>query len=244
MEYSKILILKGLAGLIFLFTACSPGPVQEQTTTGANVSDSSIAAEAVENLSTTPPIDTPDYDTTQWTEVIRVMPEAVLDIRYATTNNFVEEVMYDCGRCFVRPAVAEALLDIQAELQAQGLGLKFFDCYRPRPIQQKLWDKVPDPRYVADPKKGSMHNRGAAVDLTIVDSSGAELEMGTDFDFFGPRAYHNYTELPDSVLANRRLLKGLMEKHNFRPTSTEWWHYSYRPQSYPISDMLWACPTE
>jgi len=240
MEYSKILILHGLVGICFLIVSCSPGPVQKQTTTGANVADSTIVADAVPP----PPAPAPDYDTTQWTEVIQVMPGAVLDLRYATTNNFVEEAMYDCGRCFVRPAVAKALVSIQAELQEQGLGLKFFDCYRPRPIQQKLWDKVPDPRYVADPKKGSMHNRGAAVDLTIVNAEGEELDMGTDFDFFGPRAYHNYTQLPDSVLANRRLLKQVMEKHDFRPTSTEWWHYSYRPKSYAIADMLWPCTTE
>lgn len=243
MEYSKILILNALVSLLVLSTACSPGPVQKQTTTGANVSDSVIAEKAIDQDMTTA-ADTPDYDTTAWTEITRVMPDAVLDMRYATTNNFVEEAMYECGRCFVRPEVAEALLTVQTELKEQGLGLKFFDCYRPRPIQQKLWDKVPDPRYVADPKKGSMHNRGAAVDLTIVDRSGEELNMGTDFDFFGARAYHNYTQLPDSVLANRRLLKRVMEEHNFRPTSTEWWHYSYRPGSYPISDMMWSCAHE
>jgi len=235
MKNTKIVLWLAVAG----WFGCSPGPTQKQITTGANVADSTILQQVPED--TVPP---PDYDTTQWTEVSRLLPDAVLDLRYATDNNFVDTVMYDCGRCFLRPEVALAIRDIQSELASQGLGLKFFDCYRPRPIQYKLWEKVPDPRYVADPNKGSMHNRGAAVDLTIVDAEGKELEMGTDFDFFGPRAYHNYTELPDTVLANRRLLKSTMEKHQFRPTSTEWWHYSYIPKSYPIGDMLWACPTE
>jgi D-alanyl-D-alanine dipeptidase len=233
MKNTKTILWLVVAGWL----GCSPGPTQKQITTGANVADTTILQQATADT-----IVPPDYDTSQWTEVSRLLPDAVLDLRYATDNNFVDTVMYDCGRCFLRPEVALAIRDIQNELAEQGLGLKFFDCYRPRPIQYKLWEKVPDPRYVADPRKGSMHNRGAAVDLTIVDSDGKELDMGTDFDFFGPRAYHNYTELSDTILSNRQLLKNTMEKHQFRPTSTEWWHYSYIPKSYPISDMLWKCP--
>lgn len=235
MKNTKTILWLVVAG----WFGCSPGPTQKQITTGANVADTTILQQVARDT-----IVPPDYDTTQWTEVSRLLPGAVLDLRYATNNNFVDTVMYDCGRCFLRPEVALAIRDIQGELAQRGLRLKFFDCYRPRPIQYKLWEKVPDPRYVADPRKGSMHNRGSAVDLTIIDADGKELDMGTDFDFFGPRAYHNYTELSDTILANRQLLKSTMEKHQFRPTSTEWWHYSYIPKSYPIADMLWACPTK
>lgn len=183
-----------------------------------------------------------DYDSSVWTDLHIVDKKIKMDLRYASRFNFVEEQMYDCGRCFLRKEVAKAIGEIQDKLQEEGLGLKMFDCYRPRPIQWKLWEKVPDPRYVADPRKGSMHNRGSAVDLTLVDEAGNELDMGTAFDYFGPRAYHSSTDHPEAVLENRRKLKGIMEAHGFRPTSTEWWHYSYRLKSYGLSDWIWECP--
>jgi D-alanyl-D-alanine dipeptidase len=127
-----------------------------------------------------PPLEL-DYDTAAWTEITRLDPSILLDLRYATANNFVKEKMYECPRCFLRPDVARAIAKAHKALQKKGYGLKMYDCYRPRPIQWKLWNKVPDTRYVADPRKGSMHNRGMAVDLTIVDKNGQELDMGTDF---------------------------------------------------------------
>jgi D-alanyl-D-alanine dipeptidase len=190
------------------------------------------------------PIKSIDYDTTQWLELITLDSTIVLDLKYATEDNFVKTKMYDCPRCFLRPAAAKALLKAHQSLKAKGYRLKMFDCYRPRPIQWKLWEKVPDPRYVADPKKGSMHNRGTAVDLTIVDANGKELDMGTPFDYFGQAAYHAYTDLPKQVLNNRKLLKETMEKFQFGAIKTEWWHYSYRVKSFALSDMLWNCPTQ
>lgn len=181
-------------------------------------------------------------DTTQWLEPGKLEPGIVLDIRYATTNNFVGEKLYPCQRCFLKPAVAKAIAGVHRELKKQGLGLKMFDCYRPHSVQWALWKKVPDPRYVADPRKGSMHNRGSAVDLTIVDSQGKELEMGTPYDYFGVEAYINYTNLPQKVLANRKLLRDVMVANGFRTTSTEWWHFSYTKAAYPIADMRWDCP--
>ncbi|MEO1257473.1 MAG: M15 family metallopeptidase [Bacteroidota bacterium] len=183
----------------------------------------------------------PDFDTTIWEEVVRLDPSILLDLRYATENNFVDEKMYDCGRCFLRPDVARAVVEAHRFLQTKGYGFKMYDCYRPRPIQWKLWNKVPDPRYVADPRKGSMHNRGAAVDLTIVDSLGNELDMGTDFDYFGEEAYHSYNDHSDEIANNRALLLETMKKYNFRSTRTEWWHYSYKPKKYGLADWLWAC---
>ncbi len=187
------------------------------------------------------PTEAIDYDTTQWTEITRLDPTILLDLRYATDNNFVKEKMYECPRCFFRPAVAKALLKAHKTLQKKGYGLKMYDCYRPRPIQWKLWNKVPDPRYVADPRKGSMHNRGMAADLTIVDSKGKELDMGTDFDFFGKEAYHAYTAHPQQVLDNRKLLLNTMAAVGMKFTTTEWWHYSYKPKTFPIADWVWKC---
>jgi len=182
-----------------------------------------------------------DYDSSKWTDVHFLDKSILLDIRYATDNNFVEEQLYDCGRCFLRPAVAKAMLAAHRELQEQGLGLKMYDCYRPCPIQQKLWDKVPNASYVTPPSRGSMHNRGLAIDVTIVDQTGKELEMGTTYDFFGKRAHHTFTDLPETVLANRKMLKELMFKHGFSHIRTEWWHYSYTLGKYELSDMLWKC---
>lgn len=241
-----------LLGLVACATPDTPEESEEQTDTLRQ--DSSAAVEYRGEI----PFDTlredtsgapdkgyisrpPDYDTTQWAELRRLEPAILLDLRYATDSNFVGEQLYECGRCFLRPEVAKAVAAAHRELRRQGLGLKMFDCYRPRPVQWKLWEKVPNPGYVADPRKGSVHNRGGAVDLTIVDRKGQPLDMGTSYDYFGREAYHTYTGLPDSVLDNRRLLKKLMESYGFRSIRTEWWHYSYTRKNYPLSDMMWDC---
>ncbi len=166
----------------------------------------------------------------------------VYDIRYATSNNFVHKKMYPCPKCYLRPVVAQAMYKIQQELMQRGFRLKFFDCYRPGKIQWQLWRIKPDPHYVADPRKGSMHNRGVAVDVTIVDQNGKELDMGTPFDYFGKKAYHSYQKLPDTVLKNRLFLKNLMHKYHMEPITSEWWHYSYREKDFPIENWVWTCP--
>ena len=182
-----------------------------------------------------------EYNLTEWTELNTLDSTIILDLRYATENNFVKEQMYDCGRCFLRPRVARRVYRAHQILKKRGLGLKMFDCYRPRPIQQKLWDKVPNANYVTPPSKGSMHNKGAAVDLTIVNEDGDELYMGTEFDYFGKEGHHTYQDLPKEVLANRRLLKNTMEEVGLAAIRTEWWHYSFKGQAYDISDWVWKC---
>jgi D-alanyl-D-alanine dipeptidase len=182
-----------------------------------------------------------DYNTTKWTDLHYLDSTIIIDMRYATTDNFVKEKMYDCSRCFLRPKVAQKILEAHLMLQEGGLGLKMLDCFRPRPIQQKLWDKFKNPLYVTDPAKGSMHNRGAAVDLTIVDAEGEQLDMGTAFDFFGKEAHHAYINLSEEVLANRKLLRETMQAVELHPITTEWWHYSFRGEQYELSDMLWIC---
>lgn len=163
------------------------------------------------------------------------------DIRYATANNFTKAVIYDCPACLLRPEVAEALVQANQSLRNQGLYLKVFDCYRPGPYQQRLWDKVPNPDYVTPPAKGSMHSRGAAVDLTVADSTGRELNMGTEFDFFGAEAHTDNLNLPAEVLKNRQILRDAMEAAGFRGIRTEWWHFSYQKKQYPLSDYVWPC---
>lgn len=226
-------------GLLLLAAGAGCGTRQPEQPAAARLPVSTVG---IDSQREEPALATIDYDSSQWLEMRTLDSTILLDLRYATTDNFVNEAMYDCGRCFFRPVVARALLAAHQELRQRGLGLKFFDCYRPGPIQWKLWNKVPDPRYVADPKVGSVHGRGGAADLTIVDSLGRELDMGVPFDYFGAEGYHDYRELPAEVLANRQLLRETMARHQMMHIRTEWWHYSYRRQQFELSDWLWACP--
>lgn len=226
-------------GLLLLFLCISFGKIIHTERIPGLTFDSTIVYSSTGTIDLNVPL--PDYDTLLWTEMNSLDTTVLLDMKYAAGDNFVETQLYPCPRCFFRPEVALALKKINATLHKKGLGLKFFDCYRPLSIQKILWQKIPDPRYVADPKRGSMHNRGQAADLTIVDNGGRELDMGTPFDFFGKEAYHNYLNLPKNVLENRRLLRHLMEINGFKATSTEWWHYSYATKYFPIANMHWGC---
>lgn len=190
---------------------------------------------------TLPSTRTMDYDKKQWTELTSA-DGFVIDVRYATKNNFTGVVIYPCGRMFLKPVVADALKKANAALRKDGYKLMLFDGYRPRPAQQKLWDKVPDPNYVAPPSKGSMHNRGVAIDLTLADLKGKEMDMGTAYDFFGPEAHTDYSNLSAEILHRRKLLKETMERHGFQSIRTEWWHYSFKGVSFPLDDWQWPCP--
>lgn len=182
-----------------------------------------------------------DSQNKQFVNIKTLDSSIVIDIKYATTDNFVGEKMYDCGECWLRAEVAKSIVAIHKDLKKKGLGLKMYDCYRPRPVQYKLWKKVPDARFVTPPDKGSVHNKGGAVDLTIVDKMGQELDMGTKYDYFGPEAYQTYKKLSTTVLKNRTLLKETMNKFGFRDIRTEWWHYSYKKRDFPLSDWVWDC---
>jgi zinc D-Ala-D-Ala dipeptidase len=162
----------------------------------------------------------------------------VLDIRYATTNNFTKQRLYQDARCFLQPATARKLAAVEEELRPLGLRLKLFDCYRPLSVQRKMWAIVPDERYVANPAQGSRHNRGAAVDLTLVRENGAELPMPTGYDDFSERAHRSYTRLPEEALGNRALLERVMTEHGFVGLPTEWWHFDDVDwQQYPVLDV-------
>ena len=166
----------------------------------------------------------------------------VFDMKYATPDNFLKQAVYDCGECYLRKSTAKALVKANEELKSLGYRIKLFDCYRPLSVQKKMWKILPGTHYVANPAKGSKHNRGAAVDLTLVDAQGKELDMGTPFDFFGKKAHHTCTTLPKKVLENRKLLKGVLNKYNFKSIFSEWWHYEYRPEMQSkVEDFQWQC---
>ena len=181
-----------------------------------------------------------DYDTTQWTE-LTAKDGYIIDIKYATRDNFVKEAVYPCARLFLKPDVAKALNRVSIKLKSKGYQLILFDGYRPRPVQYKLWAKVPNPDYVANPSEGSMHNRGVAIDLTLADLNGKEIDMGTPYDFFGPEAHQDCTKLSSSILSRRQLLTTTMKSEGFQPIRTEWWHFSYTKSSYPLEDWQWPC---
>jgi zinc D-Ala-D-Ala dipeptidase len=152
-----------------------------------------------------------------------------LDIRYATADNFMKKPLYPVAKAFLRSPAAQALHDAEAELAARGLGLKIFDAYRPYRVTVAMWEPIKNPDFVADPAKGSRHNRGAAVDLTLIDlKTGSELAMPTPYDDFTPRAAHAFEDLSEEVKANRALLRDVMSRHGFEPLPSEWWHYDFR----------------
>jgi D-alanyl-D-alanine dipeptidase len=178
------------------------------------------------------------------------IPDIVLDLKYNTVDNFLSQKLYTTDECYVAHNMVERLIIIQDSLRnirshdgisyPQGLGLKIWDGYRPRAVQYLMWEILPDPTYVANPSSGSSHNRGAAVDVTLVDlSTGAELEMPTYFDDFSEMAWHTYMNLPPNVLANRTLLKNMMTQiGGLSLYNQEWWHYSYSSAtSFPLLDF-------
>lgn len=169
-------------------------------------------------------------------------PDFVYELKYATPDNFLKQAVYDCGECYLRKSTAEALVKANEAFKQLGYRIKLFDCYRPLSVQKKMWKILPGTHYVANPAKGSKHNRGAAVDLTLVDAQGKELNMGTPFDFFGKEAHHTYTEHPKEVLENRKLLKETLDKFNFKSIYSEWWHYEYRPEMQSkVENFEWQC---
>jgi D-alanyl-D-alanine dipeptidase len=150
------------------------------------------------------------------------------DIRYATPNNFMKETLYPIAKAYLRAPAANALVEVNRELEARGLAIKVFDGYRPYRVTVKMWEPIKNPDFVADPAKGSRHNRGAAVDLTLIDrGTGAELPMPTPYDDFTSRARHDFNDLPADAIANRALLREVMVKHGFEPLPSEWWHYDF-----------------
>jgi zinc D-Ala-D-Ala dipeptidase len=152
-----------------------------------------------------------------------------MDIRYATASNFLKTPLYPVAKAFLRAPAARALVEVQRELKLRGVGIKVFDAYRPYRVTEAMWEPIRNPDYVADPAKGSRHNRGAAVDLTLINlQTGEELAMPTGYDDFTPRAAHAFTDLPAEALENRALLRDVMSRHGFEPLPSEWWHYDFR----------------
>jgi D-alanyl-D-alanine dipeptidase len=165
------------------------------------------------------------------------VPGLVVDMRYASENNFLKRKVYPISKCLLRRPVAERLARVQNRLRQQGLGLKVFDCYRPISIQRAMWQIKPVKGYVADPSTGSNHNRGAAVDVGLVDAEGRPVSMPTDFDAF-VHAAHQGAAVPGPLAKNRDTLKAAMEAEGFRSIRMEWWHFDAPdPGAFPVLDL-------
>jgi D-alanyl-D-alanine dipeptidase len=172
------------------------------------------------------------------------VPGLVVELRYATNDNFLGRAAYPEGaRCLLLPPVAARLAKAAQELAADGLRLKAWDCYRPVRVQWSMWRLVPRRGYVADPHTGSNHNRAAAVDVTLVDADGAELDMPTPFDTFGPAAHHGSNAGTEEARDHRERLRRAMVNAGFRPNRMEWWHYDApESRSAPVLDLPLDAP--
>ena len=156
---------------------------------------------------------------------------------YARADNFTGHIIYPHTQCFLHPQAEAGLRKVVVAAKAFGFGLKIFDAYRPQAAQEALWACVHDPRYVADPAKGSNHTRGVAIDLTLLDGTGAELDMGTPVDTMTPASHHFYAALPAGVLINRMYLLTIMLESGFVHHPNEWWHYQlHDAKSFPLLD--------
>jgi zinc D-Ala-D-Ala dipeptidase len=160
------------------------------------------------------------------------------DIRYATTHNFTHQKHYTSARAFLCFEAAQALNKAQEEFEKLGFSLLIWDAYRPLSVQKKLWAVVPDERYVMPPHKGSLHNRGCAVDCTLIKNNGDPVLMPTDFDDFSEKAHRTYMNLPQEALAHRKLLEDIMTKHGFTGIEWEWWHFDFNGwENFPLLDI-------
>lgn len=161
----------------------------------------------------------------------------LFEMRYATDDNFLGRAVYDTPRCLLAPDAARRLLQAERALRVEGYRLVVWDCYRPRSVQYAMWEILPDPDYVADPAKGSRHNRGAAVDVGLRALDGSPIPLPTEHDDFTPRAHRNAMGLPAAAIANRERLERAMVAAGWIPLPTEWWHFDAPGwEAYPLRD--------
>jgi len=210
------LLKVGLAGIVFLSAVLAQGPPAEPG-----------------------PFRQPDL-----VELVKLDPTIRLDIRYATKNNFLGKAVYKKSRAFLQRPAAEALVRINQRLRTQGYGLVVFDGYRPWSVTKLFWDVTPPDKkiFVADPSKGSRHNRGCAVDLSLVDlKTGMEVKMPSEYDEMTERAHINYECAAPEAKRLRELLRAAMAAEGFAVYEPEWWHYDYKDwKEYPILNLKFS----
>lgn len=171
-------------------------------------------------------------------EVIKIDNSFNIDIRYASENNFMGKAIYPVGKLVLRIETAYKLISANEEFKKLGFLLKVYDGYRPLSVQKIMWDTLPDENFVAPMSRGSIHNRGGAVDVTLVDNNGIEVEMPSEFDDFSEKAWINYKEGTVNAIRNRELLAKVMVNNGFNRIESEWWHFSDTDyHKYPLQDI-------
>lgn len=194
-------------------------PAQEETDTGA------VTVEVI-----------PSDDT--FVRVADYIPGIVIDLKYATEDNFTGSVIYDFSDAYLRYGTVKKLAEVQEELRNMDMGLKIWDAFRPVSAQFQLWEVYPVSTYVANPNTGfSSHSRGNTVDITLVDSNGDEIQMPTGFDDFSLMANRDYSDCDEVSASHAMLLENLMRDHDFKPYSGEWWHFADNT-SYAVEDIF------
>ena len=235
MESSLSKLQVKLSGLILLlvvslfFTGCGSNADKEKNPYGLDIINTTEAylnsvAEDSSNL---------------MVDLEKLIPGIKLDIRYADTNNFTHTKIYTSPRAFLRKAAADSLLKIQQILAKEGIGVKVYDAYRPYSATLYFYEVYHDTTFVAAPWKGSIHNRGCAVDLALINlATGEDLAMPTPFDDFTEKASLNYNDLDSAVLANRSKLLDIMTSHGFTSYEFEWWHFNLKGRDkYKLLDI-------
>ena len=191
-----------------------------------------------------PPREAWPFRSAELVEIVTLDPSIRLDIRYATAQNLAGRAVYDEARAFLQRPAAEAAVRAHRALRAHGYGLLVFDGYRPWRVTKLFWEVTPPEKreFVANPAKGSKHNRGCAVDLSLYDlGTGREVEMPSAYDEMTPRAYPDYAGGPAEARQRRDLLRRVIEAEGFTVEPNEWWHFNYKDwRDYPILDVPFA----
>lgn len=247
-------ILWSLA-LVLCLAGCASGKSPEETVTPAPEEPSVTQTQPTQTQPTQPETQptqpqTQPPDPTEPTESLAqpepmdedfvkvgdYLPNMVIELRYATENNFTGQQIYDFSEAWLRYGTVKKLIPVQRKLESMGLSLKLWDGFRPRSAQFKLWYVCPDPNYVSDPRNGlNNHSRGNTVDVTLVDSSGMELVMPSGFDEFSSLGDRDYSDCTEEAATNAILLEQLMHEHGFNLYAGEWWHFT-DSQTYPIAE--------
>lgn len=227
--------LPWLLCLTVLLCACHTSTLQTTVPTQTAPPSTAAPTQAPPPSTAVPPQTTvPEPADDELVAVADYIPDIAVELRYAGTDNFTGQVIYDFQEAYLRYGTVKKLAQVQQALEDYGLGLKIWDAYRPTWAQYRLWEICPDPTFVADPSRGfSNHSRGNTVDVTLVDGQGQELEMPTGFDDFSPLADRDYADCGETARENALLLESTMEQFGFCPYFGEWWHFS-DSQSYEV----------
>jgi D-alanyl-D-alanine dipeptidase len=234
-------LLRLLTLLFAFYSLQASAPAQSPDSTFHITPLRPVAELEKEALAAKPPHENGNFRSPDLVELVKLDPTIKLDIRYASSNNFLSTPMYSQARAFLQRPAAEALLRAHHALKEQGYGLLIHDAYRPWYVTRMFWDATPNDKkiFVAKPTEGSKHNRGCAVDLTLYDlKTGAAVKMPSGYDEMSNRAFADYPGGTSEERERRAVLRQVMEKEGFTVYPQEWWHFDYKDwKQYPIMNV-------